>query len=59
MKQIVLSNFDMPIIPIIGLTIFFIFFVSVLLWVYRKHSNQIHQEASQLPLQEAEGARNE
>jgi len=59
MKQLVLSKFDIPIVPIIGLMIFFIFFVGVVLWAYRKNSNQIHGEASKLPLQEAEGVNNE
>ncbi|MBT3235128.1 MAG: CcoQ/FixQ family Cbb3-type cytochrome c oxidase assembly chaperone [Bdellovibrionales bacterium] len=54
MKQLVLGQMDMPWLPITGLLIFLAFFIAVLLWSYRKSSNEIYQQAAQLPLNEAE-----
>lgn len=38
----------------IGLLLFFVFFVAVIFWVFRKGSKAFYNKASQLPLNEPE-----
>jgi cytochrome c oxidase cbb3-type subunit IV len=54
MKQLVLSQMDMPWLPIAGLAIFMTFFVGVLIWSYRRSSGELYQHVANLPLSEAE-----
>ncbi|MGZ3774359.1 MAG: cbb3-type cytochrome oxidase subunit 3 [Pseudobdellovibrionaceae bacterium] len=50
MKQEALKYFTETHLTAIGLLIFFMFFVSVLFWVYRKSSTELYTELEQLPL---------
>ncbi|MFV8249792.1 cbb3-type cytochrome oxidase subunit 3 [Bdellovibrio bacteriovorus] len=37
-----------------GLLIFFLFFVGVMIWVYRKNSTEIYAHMEQIPLKDGE-----
>ena len=39
-------------LPLIGLFLFLILFAGVLLWVYRKGSDQYYKEMGELPLEQ-------
>ena len=52
MKQIVLAGFDWTILTNIALVLFLSLFVGMLFWVFRKDSNNIYQEAANMPLAE-------
>lgn len=43
MKQLVLTQFDMPILTIIALLIFVSIFVGMLCWVFRKKSKGLYE----------------
>lgn len=51
MKQEALKYFTDTYLTSLGLLIFFIFFISVVLWVYRKHSAVHYERMLNLPLQ--------
>ena len=50
MKQEALAYFHMPMLSLIGLMIFFAFFMSMLLWVYRRQGRPMYQHLANLPL---------
>lgn len=52
MKQIVLSNFDMPWIPLTGLLLFVICFTLFVYWTYQKRNKEAYVEASLLPIED-------
>jgi cbb3-type cytochrome oxidase subunit 3 len=52
MKQSVLSQFDMPWIPITGLLLFVFCFVAYTYWTFRKSNKAHYQEASMIPLED-------
>ncbi|MBV2167889.1 MAG: cbb3-type cytochrome c oxidase subunit 3 [Bdellovibrio sp.] len=54
MKQEGLKYFTDTHLTGMGLLIFFIFFVGVLFWVYRKSSTEIYHKMEQIPLQDGE-----
>ena len=54
MKQEGLKFFTDIHLTSFGLLIFFLFFVGVLVWVYRKTSSNLYQRMEQLPLQDGE-----
>ncbi len=51
MKQEGLMYFTDTYLTSLGLTIFFVFFIGVCFWVYRKGSQSLYTQLSQLPLQ--------
>jgi cbb3-type cytochrome oxidase subunit 3 len=52
MKQAVLSQFDMPWLPISALIIFSVCFCVYVYWTYKKENKEIYDQASLIPLQE-------
>lgn len=58
MKQSVLAGFDWTILTNIALLIFLGLFIGIVIWVFRKDSNKIYQEASRVPFA-PEGESNE
>ncbi|MGE5085421.1 MAG: cbb3-type cytochrome oxidase subunit 3 [Bacillota bacterium] len=54
MKQDGLKFFTDTHLTSIGLMIFFLFFVGVMIWVYRRNSKEIYQSMEQLPLNDGE-----
>jgi cbb3-type cytochrome oxidase subunit 3 len=52
MSKDVLSNFDMPWVPITGLLIFMVCFVAYIYWTYKKENKDVYDRASMLPLSE-------
>lgn len=50
MKAEALGYFHLPVLTMVGLMIFFIFFMSLLLWVYRKQGQPLYQQVACLPL---------
>ena len=50
MKQSVLAGFDWTILTNIALLIFLTLFIGIVIWVFRKDSSKIYQEASSVPL---------
>lgn len=50
MKQEALKYFMQTYLTSLGLLIFFLFFVGVMIWVYRKNSNIHYARMTQLPL---------
>lgn len=52
LKSVVLSQFNLPILPTLSLLIFFGIFVGALFWVYRKGSSEFYSEIEKLPLKE-------
>lgn len=54
MKQQGLLYFTDINLTAIGLLIFFIFFVSLLFWVYRKSSQEVYSEVAEIPLKDGE-----
>jgi cytochrome c oxidase cbb3-type subunit 4 len=49
MKSQVLSQFNLTFFPIAGFLIFFLIFVGMLIWIYRKDAKRVYQEAQLLP----------
>lgn len=58
MKSMVLSNWDMPWLPSIGLLLFFSIFMIMLIMIFRKGTKKAYAQISQMPLKD-EGAQNE
>lgn len=54
MKQDGLSFFTDTHLTVLGLMLFFLFFVGVLIWVYRKDSNKYYETMEHLPLKDGE-----
>lgn len=54
MKQEGLKFFTDTHLTAMGLLIFFLFFVGVLIWVYRKSSTEIYSHMEQIPLKDGE-----
>ncbi len=52
MKRQVFENFDLTILPSIGMILFLSVFLGMVIWVFRKNSKQIYSEMSQIPLEE-------
>ncbi|PKL75338.1 MAG: CcoQ/FixQ family Cbb3-type cytochrome c oxidase assembly chaperone [Candidatus Melainabacteria bacterium HGW-Melainabacteria-1] len=50
MKSEVLAYFHMPQMTLIGLTIFLTFFLSMVIWVYRRQRVPLYQHLANLPL---------
>lgn len=61
MKQLILTKFPWPVLPMIALVIFFTFFVLQLIRVSMKSQQPAFERASELPLEEGvkhDGAQN-
>lgn len=56
MKQLVLSQFDMPWIPITGLILFVTCFVLYTYWTFKDENKSFYQRVSQIPLDDASQA---
>lgn len=54
MKQVILTKFPWPVLPMIALCIFFAFFVLLLIRVSMKSQRPVFAKASELPLEEGE-----
>ncbi|MFS4457714.1 CcoQ/FixQ family Cbb3-type cytochrome c oxidase assembly chaperone [Bdellovibrio sp. HCB2-146] len=54
MKQEGLKFFTDTYLTSFGLLIFFLFFIGVMVWIYRKSSVNLYQRMEQLPLQDGE-----
>lgn len=52
MKSQVFKNFDLTILPTIGMILFLTIFIGMIFWIYRKDSKDIYKELSQMPLDE-------
>lgn len=52
MKNEGLAYFSDTYLTSLGLVIFFIFFVAMIFWVYRKQSKELYNYVEQLPLTE-------
>ncbi len=52
MKSLVLSQWDLPLLPTIALLIFISLFVGVLWWVTREKNKSTYEEIKFLPLKE-------
>lgn len=57
MKQAVLSQFNLPWLPITGLMIFVVCFSLYTYWTYKKENEEVYEQASLLPLEEAQSER--
>ena len=57
MKQAVLSNFNLPWLPITGLIIFVLCFSFYTYWTYKKSNKAVYEQVSMLPLEEAASER--
>ena len=57
MKQAVLSQFNLPWLPITGLIIFMVCFSVYTYWTYKKENKAIYDQASMIPLEEAQSER--
>ncbi len=53
MKQAVLSQWDMPWLPIIALLMFVVCFAVYTFWTYRKKNKKFYENVSLIPLEEA------
>lgn len=54
MKQEGLKYFTETHLTALGLLIFFLFFIGVLFWVYRKSSSSLYSKMEQMPLKDGE-----
>jgi cbb3-type cytochrome oxidase subunit 3 len=54
MKQAVLKHFDLPWLPLTALVIFVVCFGLYAYWTYKKSNRQFYQDASMIPLNDAE-----
>lgn len=52
MKAEVLSRFDQPWLPIMGLIIFGVCFIAYTYWTYKKENKPIYDNASMIPLED-------
>lgn len=52
MKQAVLSQFDLPWIPVTGLVIFCVCFALYTYWTYKKENKPFYDKASLIPMEE-------
>ena len=52
MKSQVFKNFDLTILPSIGMILFLIIFLGMIIWIFRKDSKSIYKELSNIPLDE-------
>lgn len=52
MKQIVLSNWDIPWLPVTALIIFLVCFMSYAYWTFKKENKPMWDQISELPLSE-------
>lgn len=57
MKQIVLSRWDLPWLPITALLIFVICFAAYTYWTFKKENKDLYDHASSLPLEDGEKGR--
>lgn len=57
MKQAALSQFNLPWLPITGLIIFVTCFALYTYWTYKKENKGVYEQASMLPLEEAQSER--
>lgn len=57
MKQAVLSQFNLPWLPITGLIIFVVCFTLYTYWTYKKENKAVYEQVSLLPLEEAASER--
>lgn len=57
MKQAVLSQFNLPWLPITGLIIFVVCFSAYTYWTFKKENKAIYDQTSLIPLEEAKSAR--
>lgn len=57
MKQIVLSNFDMPWIPITGLILFVVCFSAYIYWTFKKENKKFYEQAAHIPLDDDGGSK--
>lgn len=57
MKQAALSHFNLPWLPITGLIIFVVCFTLYTYWTYKKENKAVYEQASLLPLEEANSER--
>lgn len=54
MKQAVLSNWDIPWLPIAALMMFFICFGVFTYWTFRQQNKKMYEDISLIPLQDKE-----
>lgn len=54
MKKEVMALANFETLPIIGLFCFIAVFIGMLIWIYRKDANKIHNEISQSALNDGE-----
>jgi cbb3-type cytochrome oxidase subunit 3 len=52
MKQAVLSNFDLPWLPLTGLILFVVCFAIYTYWTFKKENKPVYDQASLIPLEE-------
>lgn len=57
MKQVALSQFNLPWLPITGLIIFVVCFSAYTYWTYKKENKAVYDQAAMLPLEEASSER--
>jgi cbb3-type cytochrome oxidase subunit 3 len=48
----VLSQFPFALMPTLVMLLFLLFFVSMVIWVYRRGSSELYKEIEQIPLGE-------
>lgn len=53
MKKQVFENFDITLLPSLGMILFLVLFIGVVIWVFRKSSEKLYHEVENLPLEEA------
>ena len=52
MKQLVLTQFDMPVLTVIALMIFVSIFVGMLFWVFRRNSKGLYETMGNIVFEE-------
>ena len=52
MKQQVLSQWDLPWIPLTGLVLFVVCFAAYTYWTFKKSNKEAYDQASLIPLEE-------
>lgn len=52
MKQAVLSNWNLPWIPLSAFIMFIVCFALYTYWTYRKENKKVYEEASLIPLED-------
>ena len=53
MKQSVLSNWDIPMLPLAALVMFVVCFTLYTYWTFKKANKKMYDDASLLPLEDA------